>query len=220
MSTLTKLALGLIGQLKPKGAIGTAGPVIELPAPDKQGGIPLMQALNQRQSSREFVPDRLPLQVMSDLLWAAFGINRADFGGHTAPSAMHANEVDVYAAMPDGLYRYDPDAHLLRLMSATDVRPVTGYQDFVDDAPLDLIFVADYSRMKLESAQQHEAFSAANVGAIAQNVYLYCASAGLGVVVRGWFDRKALTEAMGLKPDEHIVLTQTLGYRKHQASPG
>jgi SagB-type dehydrogenase family enzyme len=214
VNTLTKIALGLIGQLKPESAIGDTGPVIELPAPDKQGGIPLMQAFNQRQSSREFIPDRLPLQVMSDLLWAAFGINRPEFGGHTAPSAMHANEIDVYAALPEGLYRYDPDRHTLRLVSAMDVRRVTGYQDFVDDAPLDLIFVADHSRMKLIPVAQHEALSAANVGAIAENVYLYCASAGLSVVVRAWFDRKALSEAMKLDADQHIVLTQTLGYGK------
>jgi SagB-type dehydrogenase family enzyme len=153
----------------------------------------------------------LPLQTLSDLLWAAAGINRADHAGRTAPSAMNAQEVDVYVALPEGLYRYDPVAHALQRVVAADVRRVTGYQDFVDTAPLDLIYVADHTRMKLIPAAQRESYASAAAGAMAQNVYLYCASAGLSTVIRAWIDRQALAQAMSLGTDQQILLSQTVG---------
>jgi len=94
---------------------------------------------------------------------------------------------------------------------AEDVRRVTGYQDFVDTAPLDLIFVADHSRMKIVPAAMRESYASVAAGAMAQNIYLYCASVGLSTVVRAWFDRQALTQAMGLTPDQQLLLTQTVG---------
>lgn len=214
MHTITKIALGLIGQLKPEPATGVAEQIIELPAPDTQGGMPLMQALLERQSRRVYLPTPLPLQILSDLLWCAVGINRPESGGHTAPSATHPNEIDVYAALAEGLYKYDPELHLLQLVRASDVRGVTGYQDFVDQAPLDLIYVSDHARMKLVPASEMAIQSAMNVGAMAQNVSLYCASAGLAVVVRGWFNRDALSDAMNLSPDQQVILAQTVGYPK------
>ena len=107
MSTLTKLALGAMGQLRPRPAKGDARPVIKLPAPDKRGGLPLMQVLAKRRSTREFARKPLELPVLSSLLWAAFGVNRRD-GGRTAPSAINAQEIDVYVALPDGAYLYTP----------------------------------------------------------------------------------------------------------------
>ena len=107
-----------------------------------------MQALARRRSSREFARKPLPLPVLSSLLWAAFGVNRRG-GGRTAPSALDAQEIDVYVALPDGAYRYDAKAHSLRLVAASDLRRVTGYQDFVDQAPLDLVYVADHRRMRM-----------------------------------------------------------------------
>jgi SagB-type dehydrogenase family enzyme len=179
----------------------------------------LMQALQLRQSQREFEPSALPPQNLSDLLWAAGGINREALGGRTAPSAMNAQEVDVYVALPAGLYRYEASAHALQLVSATDVRRVTGYQDFVDAAPLDLVFVADHARMKLVPAAQRESYASAAAGAMAQNVYLYCASAGLATVIRAWIDRAALAQAMGLDADKQVLLSQTVGWPKAMASP-
>lgn len=214
MHTITKIALGLIGQLKPEPARGVAEQLIELPAPDLQGGLPLMQALKERQSRRVFLPTPLPLQTLSELLWSAIGINRAEEGGHTAPSATHPNEMDVYAALAEGLYKYDPELHLLHLVRASDVRGVTGYQDFVDQAPLDLIYVSDHARMKLVPPAEMAIQSAMNVGAMAQNVSLYCASANLAVVVRGWFNSEALSSAMNLTPDQQVILAQTVGYPK------
>ena len=116
MKTLTKFALGLMGQLRPKPAQGDSATSIVLPAPRKQGGLPLMEALVQRRSSREFKPDALPMPLLSDLLWAAYGVNRAD-GGRTAPSALNAQEVDVYVALPSGAYRYDAANHKLHLVA-------------------------------------------------------------------------------------------------------
>jgi nitroreductase len=212
MNTLTKLALGLMGQLKAQPPVGDAPAAMALPPAQTTGGAPLMEALRQRQSQREFRPEPLTPQLLSNLLWAACGVNRPELGGRTAPSAMNAQEVDLYVALAQGLYLYDPKAQDLKLKVARDVRRVTGYQDFVDSAPLDLIYVADHSRMKLVPASMRESYASVAAGAMAQNIYLFCASTGLVTVVRAWFDRQALTEAMGLSPDHQILLTQTVGY--------
>jgi len=211
VNTLTKLALGLMGQLKPLPPVGDAAALRALLPPSLSGGMPLISALSIRQSLREFAPEPLPEQVLSDLLWAAGGINRHHVDGRTAPSAMNAQEVLLYVAMPQGLFLYEPKPHALRLVVASDVRRVTGNQDFVDTAPLDLVFVADHARMKLVPAAQREAYAHATAGAMAQNVYLYCASEGLATVIRAWFDRDALARAMGLQADHQLLLSQTVG---------
>ena len=213
LNTLTKLALGLMGQLKPRPPVGASASAITLPAPSRSGGMPLMEALQKRESRREFAPQALPDQTLSDLLWASAGINRPELGGRTAPSAMNSQEVQLYVALPQGLFRYEPATHTLQLEAATDVRRVTGYQDFVDTAPLDLIYVADHSRMKLVPVAQREAYAFTAAGAMAQNVYLYAASAGLATVIRAWFDRHALSQAMGLEADHQLLLAQTVGHR-------
>jgi len=211
MNTLTKLALGLMGQLKPQASKGDAPPTLALPPPCCRGGLPLMDALQRRASQREFSPLALPEQTLSDLIWAAAGINRPELGGRTAPSAMNSQEVQLYVALPQGLFRYEPASHALHRVASTDVRRVTGYQDFVDTAPLDLVFVADHSHMTLVGAAQREAYAFAAAGAMAQNVYLFCASAGLATVIRAWFDRDALAKAMDLGTDQQVLLAQTVG---------
>ncbi|HET7794597.1 MAG TPA: nitroreductase family protein [Rhizobacter sp.] len=214
MNTLTKLALGLMGHNPPRPPVGDAKQTLALPSPHREGGLPLMEVLARRQSLREFAPTALDEQTLSDLLWAAAGVNRPALGGRTAPSAMNAQEVLLYAAMPQGLYRYEPVAHELLLAEASDVRRVTGYQDFVDDAALDLVYVADHARMGMVPAAQRTAYASAAAGAMAQNVYLFCASAGLATVVRAWFDRDALAKAMGLGNDQQLLLAQTVGRTK------
>ncbi|HEY7764621.1 MAG TPA: SagB/ThcOx family dehydrogenase [Aestuariivirgaceae bacterium] len=213
MSTLAKFALGMMGQLRPKPAQGEASQKILLPTPVKEGGMPLMTALSRRHSAREFTREQLPLSLLSNLLWAAYGVNRPD-GGRTAPSALNAQEIDVYVALPSGAYLYDAAAHVLHLVAASDLRRVTGYQDFVDDAPLDLVLVADQSRMKLVPVSQRESFASAAAGAISQNVYLFAASSGLSTVIRAWIDREAITNALGLSHDQQVLLSQTVGYPK------
>ena len=213
MTTVGKLALGMMGRLRPKPALGEATPIIELPPVDPHGGLPLMEALSKRRSSREFSPDPLPPPVLSGLLWAAYGVNRPD-GGRTAPSALNAQEVDVYVTLPAGAYRYDAAAHVLHLVAGRDVRRVTGYQDFVDDAALDLVFVADYAHTRLVPVAQRESYASVAAGAITQNVYLYAASNGLATVIRAWIDRAAIAEALGLAHDQQVLLAQTVGYPK------
>ncbi|MFZ4651216.1 MAG: SagB/ThcOx family dehydrogenase [Rubrivivax sp.] len=214
MDTLTKLALGLIGRNRPRPLTGPASRVIDLPPARRIGGMPLMEALAARQSEREFSPEALGDAQLSDLLWAAAGVNRPSEGGRTAPSAMHAQEIDLYVALPNGLYRYDPTEHRLALAIDSDVRRVTGYQDFVDDAALDLVYVADHRRMGRVPVAQRGSYASCTAGAMAQNVYLCCASIGLATVLRAWFDRSALSQAMGLQDDEQVLFAQTVGRRK------
>ncbi|MGD9140064.1 MAG: SagB/ThcOx family dehydrogenase [bacterium] len=185
---------------------------IELPEPNMKGGMPLMEALKARSTQREYAPEDLPPQTLSDLLWAAFGINRPDSGKRTAPSAMNWQETEIYVALESGLYLYDPHNNVLKPVLAEDIRGATGMQPFVKDAPVNLVFVADLSKMGQASDEEKKVYSAADVGFISQNVYLFCASEGLATVVRGWFDRERLSEVMKLGPERHIVLTQTVGY--------
>jgi SagB-type dehydrogenase family enzyme len=184
---------------------------VALPKPDMQGGKPLMQALKERSTGREFSPEKLSPQMLSDLLWAAWGINRPESGKRTAPSAMNKQEIDVYVTLAEGVYRYDAKAHALQPVIAGDLRKLTGGQDFVAVAPVNLVYVADLAKM---GGGDKTLYSAADTGFIAQNVYLYCASAGLSTVVRGSVDRPALAKAIGLRPDQQIVLAQTVGYAK------
>jgi SagB-type dehydrogenase family enzyme len=188
--------------------------IMKLPPPQTTGGKPLMQALLERHSTREFASRPLAPQDLSNLLWAAAGINRADSGKRTAPSARDWREIEIYVATADGAYVYDAKAHTLRQVLARDVRALTGKQDFVASAPLNLVYVADQSRMQDANAEDMNRYAAADTGFIAQNVYLFCASAGLNTVVRGLVDREALAAALGLSPHQQIVLAQTVGYPK------
>ena len=184
---------------------------IRLPEPQTTGGKPLMEVLKERKTSRAFSSEKLPLKVLSNLLWAAWGVNREN-GKRTAPSAMNNQEIDVYVAMADGLYRYDASEHTLAAVGQEDIRAATGLQRFVGDAPVNLVFVADYEKTGTMSAEQKAFYSAADAGYISQNVYLYCASEELATVVRGMVDRPACHEAMKLTPNKKIVLAQTVGY--------
>jgi SagB-type dehydrogenase family enzyme len=213
MSTLTKLALGMMGRLRPRPVRGDASKTIALPAPQKEGGMPLMEAISKRRSDREFASTKLPLPTLSNLLWAAYGVNRPE-GGRTAPSALNAQEVDLYVALPSGAYFYNAPTNSLQLVVSSDLRRITGYQDFVDEAPLDIIFVADYSRTKLVPVGLRESYAAVAAGAISQNLYLFAASNGLATVIRAWIDREAIANALGLSHDQQVLLSQTLGYRK------
>jgi len=213
MSTLTRVALGVMGKLRPRPPVGDTANSIRLPPVERHGGMALMEALAQRRSRREFAPDALPLPVLSSLLWAAWGVNGPDHH-RTAPSAIDCQEIDLYVALPSGAYLYDASAHALHLAAASDVRRVTGYQDFVDEAPLDLVYVADHARMTLVPVGQRERYASVAAGAIAQNVYLFAASAGLATVLRAWIDRAAIADALGLTHDQQVLLSQTVGYPK------
>jgi nitroreductase len=147
------------------------------------------------------------------MLWAACGVNRPD-GKRTAPTAMNKQEIDVYVALEQGLYLYDAKANTLVPILAEDIRAATGKQPFVKDAPVNLIFVADYAKMAAMPDDQKDFYAATDTGFISQNVYLFCASEGLATVVRGYVDRAECHSAMKLRPDQKIILAQTVGYPK------
>jgi len=186
---------------------------IELPKPQMEGGKPLMTALKERKTSREFSSEKLPMQVLSNMLWAADGINRPD-GKRTAPSAMHKYGIDIYVAMAEGLYLYDAKANTLVGVLASDVREATGKQPFVKDVPVNLVYVADYAKMAGMPDDASDFFAATDTGFISQNVYLFCASEGLATVVRGYLDKPACQAAMKLRSDQKVILAQSVGYPK------
>lgn len=183
---------------------------IDLPSPRRTGGTPLMEALARRRSSREFDGRALPKQTLSDLLWAAWGYNRAD--KRTAPSSRDKQEIELYVAMKDGLYRYDAAGHRLCLVSEKDLRPLTGTQPFVADAPINIIYVCRKQLITGKTPDELIAATYANTGFIAQNVYLFCASESLATVVRAMVDRDKLAAAMALPDNSMITLVQTVGY--------
>jgi SagB-type dehydrogenase family enzyme len=187
---------------------------LELPKPQTDGGKPLMQTLKARHTTREFKSDMLPAQVLANLLWAAFGVNRPDSGKRTAPSAMNWQEIDIYVATADGLYVYDAKANRLNPVLNEDVRAATGTQDFVKQAPVNLIYVADLAKTHDAGLEEQILYTAVDAGVIVQNVYLFCASEGLATVVRGSVDRAALAKAMKLRPNQRIIVAQTVGYPK------
>ncbi len=191
---------------------------IKLLSPDLRGGKSLMQSLQERKTSRSFSTKKLPLEVLSNLMWATCGVNRPDSGKRTAPSARNWQEIDVYVAMEEGLYLYNAKAHVLEPVLKSDLRKNTTAflqpsRSSVAHAPLQLIYVADYAKMGFDANDEDKkVYSFADTGFIAQNVYLYCASRGLATGVRGMVDRSALSKDMKLRDQQKIILVQAVGY--------
>lgn len=182
-----------------------------LPPPAKDAGKPLMQCLSSRRSTRTFAARPLPEQVLSDLLWAAGGINRPT-GERTAPAWRHVMAIELYVAMEDGVWAYDPQLHMLRAHLADDLRSLTGTQDFVGTAPVNLIYVANGDLMKEISEEERRLYAAADASFMGQNVYLYCASEGLATVFRGAVDKDRLAAALALEGRRFVTFAQTVGY--------
>ena len=207
------IGLAASAALAMSGAVhAEVGTSIELPAPRRTGGKGLFEALQLRHSTRAYATRPLPQQVLSDLLWAAFGINRPATGDRTAPYWRHVMVIDVYAAMADGVWFYEPRGHILRLYMQEDIRAQTGLQDFVATAPLNLIYVAHGERMGDIPAEERRLYASVDAGFIGQNVYLFCASEGLGSVFRGAVDLAALGRTLRLGPGQFVTFAQTVGY--------
>lgn len=187
---------------------------IKLSPPNTESGRPLMQCLRERKSSREFSTEKLSAEVLSNLLWAADGVNRPDSGKRTAPSAVNWQNIDIYVTTAEGLFIYQPQNHSLKQILTEDIQAITGKQDFVKNVPVNLIFVADLSRINRGTDEEKRFYSAAHTGFISQNVYLFCASEGLSTVVRGMIDREAMARAMKLRPDQQVIFAQSVGYPK------
>jgi nitroreductase len=216
----TSAATGAILSMAPSITLAEEPKTIQLLTPQAGGGSPLMQLLWKRKSTKEFSSKPLPVEILSNLLWAGIGINRPD-GKRTAPypsagmKDKDQQDIDIYVILSDGLYLYDAKANQLKLLLAEDLRGLAGTQPYVKEAPVNLIYVSDHAKMKDDIPNEQKMFlSFAHAGLISENVYLYCASEGLATVVRAWIDRPALSKAMALRPDQKIILGQPVGYPK------
>jgi nitroreductase len=182
-----------------------------LPPPRSEGGMPLIAALKLRHSTREYSDRPLPAQVLSDLLWAGFGVNRPN-GDRTAPYWRHIMVIDVYVAMADGAWMYEPKSHTLLPHLPVDIREQTGVQDFVGTAPVNLVYVAHGERMTDISQEERRLYASVDASFIGQNVYLFCASEGLATVFRGALDVKKLAQTLKLPDQQFVTFAQTVGY--------
>jgi SagB-type dehydrogenase family enzyme len=226
-SVIAVLTLGLLLLMIPCFSFSQEE-VIKLPPPQKTGGKPLMEALNLRQSTRgNFGPEvKLTMQQLSNLLWAANGVNRPD-GHQTAPSAAGWENIDIYVTTADGLFVFDPKQQALKVISKEDVRATSGIagasgggmtQDFAKTAPVSLIYIADMAKTKAMNKYNGEdvgpLWSYANAGAIAENVYLFCASEGLACIVRAMIDPVQIAKVFKLRPEQKALLTSTIAQFK------
>jgi len=184
---------------------------VPLPAAQKTGGMPLMEALQLRKSQRSFSSKELTSQQISNLLWAAYGTNRPD-GFRTVPAAKNWYEFDIYVLKSDGWFLYEVSKHALLIMGKEDLRIYGGTQDFVKAAPVILVYVADFDRMTGATDDQKKFFSAVDLGYISQNVYLWCASEGLATIILGQVDKPKVHEVLKLKPAQQVILSQPVAY--------
>lgn len=201
----------LIAALKPLSAQEPRIMVLAKPQFDR--GKLLMESLKERKSGRSFASREIEGDILSNLLWAAFGINRPESNKRTAPSAMNQQEINIYVAMKNGLYIYDAARHALVLILEKDIRGLASRQDFMQKAPLTLIYVADFERMA-GTIEEKNFCAAIDTGFISQNVYLFCASEGLTTVAVTWLDKPLLEKAMNLRGNQKIILVQPVGYSK------
>ena len=171
---------------------------ITLPAPETTGGKPLMQAIAERKTAREFADKPVSAKDLSNILWAAYGFNRPD--KRTIPTARNEQGMEVYALLPNGAFLYNAKDNVLEQVSQKDLRTLLGPQDFAHKAPLTLLFV-----------EKRHRYAGTHAGSAYQNVGLYCASAGLNNVVRGLVDFDGLAKALNLG-DKEVIVTQTVGY--------
>ena len=184
---------------------------IPLPPAQKTGGMPLMEAFQLRKSQRSYSSKELTSQQISNLLWAAYGINRPD-GFRTVPAAKNWYEYDIYILKQDGWFLYEVSKHSLLKMGNEDLRIYGGTQDFVKAAPVILVYVADFGRMNDTTDELRKFFSAVDVGYISQNVYLWCASENLATIILGQVDKVKVREVLKLKPDQQVILSQPVAY--------
>jgi SagB-type dehydrogenase family enzyme len=210
----------VVGQAQP-----SSGPVeadeqqklsdIRLEPPVLDKGISVMQALKKRHSTKDLADAMLSTRHLSEVLWAADGVNR-DSGERTAPSAMARYAVDVYAVLAEGIYRYEPDKHRLVPVAQGDHRKDTGSQGYVLVAPLNLVYVADFDRSAgADRSDEHKTkLAAIEAGCMAQNVYLYCASEGLGTTVRTSIDGNRFGSVAKLRPSQRVICAQAVGHPK------
>lgn len=189
--------------------------IIQLAEADKTLPTTLMQALSDRKSTREFADKQLSLEDLSSLLWAANGVNRED-GKRTAPSAVNAQDIDIYVCMQQGAYLYDARKNLLQRITTEDLRSaVAGNQNV--SAPLFLVMISDLSRFPERiSSDRSKAESLANMdaGYVSGNTGIFCSAAQLATVPRATMDKEALAKALKLSATQLPILNNPVGYSK------
>lgn len=215
MMTRRQASAGILASaalvVAPTVTVAQAPEPLNLPPPRSEGGQSLTRALWLRRSTREYSDRTLPQQVLSDLLWAAFGVNRPS-GDRTSPYWRHVMVMDIYVAMAQGVWLYEPKAHALLPHLKGDIRAQTGLQEFVATAPLNLVYVAHGERMMDISPEERRLYASVDAGFIGQNVYLFCASEGLATVFRGAVDQPKLARALKLPEQQFVTFAQTVGY--------
>jgi nitroreductase len=207
----------LLHACKPPSAQPGATPVVPqaekpIAALSAESQMTVMEALKNRKSASSFQTQPLPREMLLELLWAAWGINRPDSGKRTAPSAMNAQEIDIYVLLPDGAFVYDAKNNQLSTVLAEDIRTKAGTRGFIAEAPVQLLFVADHTKLRVGSQAEKETLSACHTGFIGQNVYLYCASHGLAARFYAGLDRASLADSLKLREGQAIVFGQAVGY--------
>ncbi len=186
---------------------------IKLPTPDKTGGMPLMEALAKRSTSRSFSTKEITQKQLSNIVWAAFGVNRSD-GKRTAPSTRNFQGTDIYVIMKNGTYLYEAKEHQLKRIISEDIRNIGSSQEFVKDAPVQILLVADFNKCGNGSNEAKMNVANIDAGYISQNIYLSCTSEGLSTGARGSIDRKALASKLSLKENQNIIIAHCIGYSK------
>ncbi len=190
---------------------GQALETIQLDPPDLNS-MPLMQTLQERKSTKAFDTKPLSQKQLSSLLWAAFGVNRPGSEKRTAATAFNCQDIDIYVVFAEGVYIYQAKDHCLIPVLSRDVRPLAATQAYARRAPVNLVYVSDYGKMDDRYKTMKPVYSAFHAGSISQNVYLYCASGGLGTVVRDGLNREALAKALKLSDKQVVIMGQTVGY--------
>jgi len=217
-SKLALLSIVLVAGLCATALAGDAAKSISLPAPDKTGGTPVQKALAERKSIRAYSDKPVDLQTLSSLLWATAGINRED-GKRTAPSAHNSQAISLYVMLKSGIYFYNAKENRLDLTVAGDHTHLAGPQRFACSAPVNLLFVGDVEKLAGPkgwpgAVKMQYLFLGEDIGVMSENAYLYCASVGLGTVLRGVIQEADLGKVMNL-PEGHVVLSaQTVGWPK------
>ncbi len=173
-----------------------------------------MQALNERSSSRDFIDKELTDQQLSNLLWAAFGINRKEINKRTAPSSHNNQDIEIYLTTKNGLFIYKVEEHALEKLSDVDMRSVAGKQNFVKEAAVNLIYVSNFKKLGKASIEVKRMTAATHCGFIGQNVYLYCASEGLISVFRAWINKEKIAKELNLPENYEVIYSQSVGYSK------
>lgn len=191
--------------------------VIKLNQPNKDRGFSVMKALENRQSTGEFADSELSIEDLSDLLWAANGINRPEIGKKTAPSAQNSQEIDIYVCLKNGAYVYDAQKHVLNLVTTNDLRMMAERKKGAVAAPCLILLVAETSRFKTNSynTKEHvESMSKVDAGIVSQNISIFCAGVGIGTKPRAQMDHAGLKEALKLKDTQILILNHPVGYKK------